>query len=59
MSDLLQAGRLERLTILWATEQRWSDGMDSRAAKIEAALEAKPARRIDEPGGTEHIPMTS
>jgi hypothetical protein len=28
------------------------------AAKIEAALETNPARRLDEPDGTEHLPMT-
>jgi hypothetical protein len=41
MSDrlVLHAGRLERQTLLWASGQRWSDRMDSWAAKIEAALE--------------------
>jgi hypothetical protein len=59
-----QAARLERQTVLWETGRRWSDGMDIWAAKIEAALDttdrqiADLARRIDEPDGTEHLPMT-
>jgi len=38
--------------------------MDTWAAKIDAALDTKDgqiadlARRIDEPDGTEHLPMT-
>jgi hypothetical protein len=59
-----QAARLERRTMLWETGRRWSDGMDTRAAKMEAALETKDrqiadlARRIDEPNGTEHLAMS-
>jgi hypothetical protein len=58
----LQAARLERQTVLWQTGRRWSDGMDTWAAKIEAALETKDrqiaglARRIDLPDETEHLP---
>ena len=57
-----QAARLERQALLWATGRRWSDGMDTWAAKIEAALETKDrqvadlARRIDLPDETEHLP---
>jgi hypothetical protein len=57
------AGRCQ--TLLWETGRRWSYGMDTWAAKIESALETKDrqiadlARRIDEPNGTEHLPMTS
>ena len=59
-----QAARLERQTMLRETGRRWSDGMDTWAAKIDAALDTKDrqiadlARRIDEPDGTEHLPMT-
>ena len=44
--------------------RRWSDGKDTRAAKIKAALKNKgrqiddPARRIDQRDGTERLPMT-
>ena len=50
--------------MLWETGRRWSDGIDTWAAKIEAALETKDrqiadlAGRIDEPDGKEHLPMT-
>jgi hypothetical protein len=60
----LKAGRLERQTLLWETGRRWSYGIDTWAAKIEADLETKDrpiadlARRIDEPDGKERLPMT-
>jgi hypothetical protein len=60
----LQAARLERQTMLWETGRRWSDGIDTWAAKIEAALETKDrqiadlAGRIDEPDGTERLLVT-
>ena len=60
----LQAARLEHQTMLRETGLQWSGGMDSWAAKIEAALETKDrqiadlARRIDEPNGTEHLAMS-
>jgi hypothetical protein len=63
LEKLMQAGRCQ--TVLWETGRRWSDGLDTWAAKIEAALETEDrqiadlARRIDEPDGTEHLPMTS
>jgi hypothetical protein len=58
----LQAGRCRAM--FWETGRRWSDRMDSWAAKIEAALETKdrqiadPARWIDERDGTERLLMT-
>jgi hypothetical protein len=53
MSDPLnlQAVRLERQTMLWATGQRWSDDMDSWAAKIEAAWRPKTGRSPAWAGG--------
>jgi hypothetical protein len=45
----LQAARLERQAMLGETGRRWSDGMDTWAAKTEAALEPKDKQVAETP----------